>query len=87
MTKRSWLIAVAILFITGSFTVGQSTGAQWNTPALQRLMHEWDVKLEKMELHLQPAMRRAGVDMWIIMSREFNVDPMLQMFGDYGISG
>ena len=79
MTKRSWLIAVAILFITGSFTVGQSTGAQWNTPALQRLMHEWDVKLEKMELHLQPAMRRAGVDMWIIMSREFNVDPMLQM--------
>ena len=60
---------------------------QWNTPALQRLMHEWDVKLEKMELHLQPAMRRAGVDMWIIMSREFNLDPMLQMFGDYGISG
>lgn len=59
----------------------------WNTRALQRLMHEWDVKLEKMELHLQPAMRRAGVDMWIIMSREFNVDPMLQMFGDYGISG
>ncbi len=50
-------------------------------------MHEWEVKLEKMELHLQPAMRRAGVDMWIIMSREFNVDPMLQMFGGYGISG
>jgi hypothetical protein len=40
-----------------------------------------------MELHLQPAMRRAGVDMWIIMSREFNVDPMLQMFGDFGVSG
>lgn len=60
---------------------------QWNTRALQRLMHEWDVKQEKMLLHLQPAMRRAGVDMWIIMSREFNVDPMLQMFGDYGISG
>jgi hypothetical protein len=60
---------------------------QWNTPALQRLMHEWDVKLEKMELHLQPAMQRAGVDMWIIMSREFNVDPMLQMFGGHGISG
>jgi len=61
--------------------------SQWNTPALQRLMHEWEVKLEKMELHLQPAMQRAGIDMWIIMSREFNVDPMLQMFGDYGISG
>ncbi|MCH7823509.1 MAG: M24 family metallopeptidase [Acidobacteria bacterium] len=60
---------------------------QWNTRALQRLMREWEVKLEKMEVHLQPAMHRAGVDMWIIMSREFNVDPMLQMFGDYGISG
>ena len=59
----------------------------WNTEALQRLMHEWEVKLEKMETHLQPAMRRAGVDMWIVMSREFNVDPMLQLFGDYGISG
>ena len=59
----------------------------WNTPALTRLMHEYDVKHEKMMLHLKPAMRRAGVDMWIIMSREFNVDPMLQMFGDYGISG
>ncbi len=61
--------------------------SQWNTLALQRLMHEWEVKLEKMELHLQPAMQRAGIDMWIIMSREFNLDPMLQMFGDYGISG
>ena len=59
----------------------------WSTPALERIMQEWDVKLEKMELHLQPALRRAGVDMWIIMSREFNVDPMLQMFGDFGISG
>ncbi|WP_415059478.1 M24 family metallopeptidase [Congregibacter sp.] len=59
----------------------------WNTQALQRLMHEWEVKHEKMMLHLQPSMRRAGVDMWVIMSREFNVDPMLQMFGDFGISG
>lgn len=64
-----------------------SADDHWNTPALARLMHEWDVKHEKMMLHLQPAMRRAGVDMWIIMSREFNVDPMLQMFGDFGISG
>ena len=46
MTKRSWLIAGATLFITVSFASGQSTGAQWNTPALQRLMHEWNVKLE-----------------------------------------
>ena len=71
------------LLLLGGFAQAE----QWNTPALQRMMQEWGSKLEKMELHLQPAMRRAGVDMWIIMSREFNVDPMLQMFGDFGISG
>ncbi len=81
--KRFLLIPV--LFMTSTFC--QNGDSQWNTQALQRLMHEWDVKLEKMELHLQASMRRNEIDMWIIMSREFNVDPMLQMFGDYGISG
>ena len=80
--KRSLLI---VFYCATIF--GQKLDDQWNTRALQRLMHEWDVKLEKMELHLQNSMRREGVDMWIIMSREFNVDPILQMFGDYGISG
>ena len=64
-----------------------ASAEEWKTEALNRLMHEFDVKHEKMMLHLQPAMRRAGIDMWIIMSREFNVDPMLTMFGGYGISG
>ena len=81
--KRLWFI----FFLFFSSTLGQNIDTQWNSKALQRLMHEWDVKLEKMELHLQASMRRTGIDMWIIMSREFNVDPMLQMFGDYGISG
>ncbi len=81
-------IAAIILAVLAADTVASAAPQQeWNTEALRRLMHEWDVKLEKLELHLQPAMRRAGVDMWIIMSREFNVDPMLQMFGDNGISG
>ena len=78
-------ILLSVFLINFSFLYSQST--EWNSKALQRLMHQWDVKLEKMELHLQKSMRRAGVDMWIIMSREFNVDPILQMFGDYGISG
>ena len=83
LMKRLWFI----FFLFFSSTLGQNIDTQWNSKALQRLMHEWDVKLEKMELHLQASMRRTGIDMWIIMSREFNVDPMLQMFGDYGISG
>ena len=80
--KYRWII---LFCFTNAFA--QDLDDQWNTKALQRLMHEWNVKLEKMELHLQNSMRRSGVDMWIIMSREFNVDPILQMFGDYGISG
>ena len=80
--KYSCLI---IFYLTIIF--GQKLYDQWNTRALQRLMHEWNVKLEKMDLHLKNSMRRSDVDMWIIMSREFNVDPILQMFGDYGISG
>ena len=89
MCKLARFVVVLSLVSAPSVLAQDSVGSatQWNTPALRRLMHEWDVKLEKMELHLQPAMRRAGVDMWIIMSREFNLDPMLQMFGDYGISG
>ena len=43
--KYSWLI---IFYFTTVF--GQKLDNQWNTVALQRLMHEWDVKLEKMEL-------------------------------------
>ncbi len=53
----------------------------------ERDLHEWEVKAEKMRLHLQPAMRRNGVNMWIIMSRENHPDPALELFGGYGISG
>ena len=55
--------------------------------ALDRAMHEAAVKAEKMRLYLQPAMRRNGIDMWIIMSREFHPDPILDLFGGYGITG
>ena len=55
--------------------------------ALDRAMHESAVKAEKMRRYLQPAMRRNGIDMWIIMSREFHPDPILDLFGGYGITG
>jgi len=53
----------------------------------ERTMREWEVKREKMERHLLPTMREHGVEMWIIMSRENNPDPALELFGGYGISG
>lgn len=83
------LVAVAIA-TTGASAQSrasvQLSGITDRTP-LQRLLHEWSVKLDKMQSQLQPAMRANGIDMWIIFSREFNVDPVLQLFGDYGISG
>lgn len=53
----------------------------------ERDMREWEVKAAKMRRHLQPTMREHGIDMWIIMSRENDPDPALDLFGGYGISG
>lgn len=55
--------------------------------ALERARHEMAVKQDKMARYLLPAMRRNDVDMWIILSREFNEDPMLDLFGGYGLDG
>jgi Xaa-Pro aminopeptidase len=48
---------------------------------------EWLVKAEKLEQHLQPLMRKHGIDLWIIMSHENHPDPVLDLFGGYGITG
>ena len=55
--------------------------------ALERARHEMAVKQDKMARYLLPAMRRNDIGMWIILSREFNVDPMLDLFGAYGLDG
>lgn len=60
---------------------------QHSGSALERELHEWAVKKEKMDLYLRDAMRSQSVDMWIILSREFNPDPLLDLFGGLGISG
>ncbi len=40
-----------------------------------------------MEERLLPTMREHGIDMWILMSRENHPDPILELFGGYGVSG
>ncbi len=80
------LSSVAAVLLTSVVAAGSPTLTQ-QTEALDRILREWDTKLEKMELHLQKAMRRNDIDMWLIMSREFNLDPMLDLFGAYGVSG
>jgi len=75
-------VAAQDIEVENDFYPGSRSGS-----ALFRAMHEASVKAEKMRLHLQPAMRREGIDMWIIMSREFHPDPVLDLFGGYGITG
>ena len=55
--------------------------------ARERHQREWDSKARKMEQHLLRTMRKHGVDMWILLSRENHPDPVLDLFGAYGVSG
>ena len=79
---RSHLVLALVVFsaVTASAQV---------TPELirQRTEREWDVKAEKMRAQLLPLMRRHGIDLWIILSRENTPDPALELFGGYGITG
>ena len=101
MTKRRRLwVAVTLATAVAFSEPGATASAQTRPPvvaplstgqqagsALERTLREWEVKKEKMELHLRPAMRRHGIGMWILMSREFHPDPVLDLFGGHGISG
>jgi Xaa-Pro aminopeptidase len=75
------LVAAAVSLVPASPAAAQREGAR------ERSEREWRVKAEKMQLHLQPLMRRHGIDMWVIMSHEHHPDPALELFGAYGITG
>ena len=53
----------------------------------ERTEREWRVKAEKMRQHLQPLMRRHGLDLLAIVSRENNPDAALELFGGLGVTG
>ncbi|HEX7777858.1 MAG TPA: M24 family metallopeptidase, partial [Vicinamibacterales bacterium] len=52
-----------------------------------RTEREWSVKAAKMRQHLLPLMRKHGVDLWVIMSRENVPDPVIELFGGLGVTG
>jgi len=81
-TRRTLLPILGILLLAWP----DPTAAQARS-ARERDLHELEVKAEKMRTHLLPTMREHGVDMWIIMSRENNPDPAVELFGSYGVSG
>jgi len=53
----------------------------------ERTEREWTLKAEKMHQHLLPLMRRHGIDLWVILSRENTPDPLVELFGGHGITG
>jgi methionine aminopeptidase len=59
------------------------------TPELirERTEREWTLKADKMRRHLLPLMRRHDVDLWVILSRENTPDPLVELFGGYGVTG
>jgi methionine aminopeptidase len=59
------------------------------TPELirARTEREWTIKAEKMRQHLLPLMRQHEIDLWIILSRENAPDPLVELFGGYGVTG
>lgn len=97
--RRAAVIAalLALAAVAGSLAAAQAAPATEPTVSasepvtrsvsLARERREWAVKQDKMESSLRSAMRRHEIDMWIILSREFNPDPLLDLFGGLGISG
>ncbi len=53
----------------------------------ERTELEWTLKADKMRRHLVPVMRAHGVDLWVVISRENAVDPIVELFGGSGITG
>ena len=84
-TVRRVLRAAAVTLVVTTVPVA----AQEVTPELIRARseREWATKAEKMRRHLLPVMREHGVDLWVILSRENTTDPLLELFGGYGVTG
>jgi hypothetical protein len=74
---------------TASLTAAQTTTADQLSPdaVRARVEREWSVKAGKMQQHLLPLMRKHGVDLWVVMSRENTPDPVVELFGGHGLTG
>lgn len=80
---------LGILSLAGVLVLAAAAAAAQPAPELirARTEREWTVKADKMRRFLLPLMRRHGVDLWVILSRENAPDPLLELFGGYGITG
>lgn len=83
MFGNAAIAAVVLAVALGS----AGAGVPQNGLSRERHEREWDVKAHKMETTLLPMMRKHGIDMWVLMSRENHPDPILDLFGAFGVSG
>lgn len=81
---------MGLLFLAGVLVLAAGAAAEAQpAPELirARAEREWTVKADKMRRRLLPLMRRHGIDLWVILSRENAPDPLLELFGGYGVTG
>ena len=92
-----------VLFLTLAFSTSVACSFSQPPPAAQsasaptdaltpagvraRTEREWSVKAAKMRQHLLPLMRKHGIDLWVVMSRENVPDPVIELFGGLGVTG
>lgn len=91
-TARRGLAAASFLVLALAGTrvpAAAQAPTDWLAPERVRANdeREWRVKAEKMRAHLQPLMRKHGIDLLVVMSRENAVDPVVSLFGGHGITG
>jgi len=76
MLQKSHLVLISLLFL-GTLGYGQMP-AILSLEAEARLRDEW--LTERVATILPDLMRREGIDMWLLISREYNEDPVLKTF-------
>jgi hypothetical protein len=69
--KIKCLIIVLILFCLGS-----ALDAQLILPLRERAAAEDEILKDRLDNLLPALMRKAGIDMWIVIAREYNEDPV-----------
>jgi len=73
---------LGILLASGLLTAGHSMAANSNMPGLPDLQQRAAVQnswlKQRLEALVPQLMRDAGVDMWVLIAREYNEDPVLE---------
>lgn len=93
MRTLTLLVSVTLLASAPAHVISHAASAQEPAHTLTaaaeraRVEREWTLKADKMRQHLIPTMRKHGVDLWVVMSRENAVDPVVELFGGSGVTG